>query len=288
MSPTRSPPVLIPSGSQTGLELDPQYRLPKMRYKGQDGPPPQFIRVAPEVAAGAAPQAADGAGIGSGEQADAGAVGRTASGSSAPLIKEVPPGGEEEDGAPAFALLASKRQQRQTTAADAQRTKQPPLAPPQAAAGAAAGGPDQQPRQQEGQQGQGELLSQLQPRIEYLGKPATAVCISVPLPPAVAVTAARQPASVQASVCAEVVRLRVPGCQPLEVQLPFAVDAAGASAELAADGKSGGAGASLLLRLPYRPYGSVLAELRGAAAAAAGQAGAAAKSAVAGGLMELD
>ncbi len=259
-----------------------------MRYKGQDGPPPQFIRVAPEVAAGAAPQIADSAGIGSGgEHAAAGAVGRTAGGSSAPLIKEVPPGGEEEDGAPAFALLASKRQQRQSTAAAAQRTKQPPLAPPQAATGAAAE-PDQQPRQQDGQQGQGELLSQLLPRIEYLGKPATAVCISVPLPPSAAVTAARQPASVQASVCAEVVRLRVPGCQPLEVQLPFAVNAAGASAELAADGKSGGAGASLLLRLPYRPYGSVLAELQGAAAAAAGQAGAAAKSAVAGGLMELD
>lgn len=258
-----------------------------MRYKGQGGPPPQFIRVAPEVAADAAVPAADSGPVGIGGDYAAGGVGGgSASAGGAPLIKEVLPGGEE-DGTPAFALLASKRQQRQTVTAAAQRTKQQSGTPSQAEPAAAAE-PEGRLRPQEGQQGQGDGLPQLQPRIEYQGKPATAVCISVPLPPAAAVTARRQPASVQASVCAQVVRLRVPGCQPLEVQLPFAVNAAGASAELAAEGKGGAAGASLLLRLPYRPFSSVLAELRGAAAAAEGRTGAAAQSDIGGGLMSLD
>lgn len=269
---------------QTGLELDPQYRLPKMRYKGQGGPPPQYIRVAPEVAAGAASTTADSGGAGNdGGHTTLGAGEGRAGGDRVPLIKEVRAAGEDEDGTPSFALLASKRQQRQSAAAAALRTKQQPLAP----APAAAADSGQQPRQQEGQQGQGEGLPQLQPRIEYQGKPATAVCISVSLPPAAAVTAVRHPASMQASVCAEVVRLRVPGCQPLEVQLPFAVTAAGGSAELAPDGKGSGAGASLLLRLPYRPFSNVLAELREAATAAEGQ-GSGAKTSRGSGLMDLD
>ncbi|KAL4425454.1 hypothetical protein ABPG75_009470 [Micractinium tetrahymenae] len=257
------------AAQQTGLELDPQYRLPKMRYKGEGGPPPQFIRVAPEGAAGAPGATAEGAAGGSGPATAGSAAGGT------PLIKEVPAGGEEEeDGAPAFALLASKRQQRQSLAAAAAQRKQGQQSPaPAEAAPPPAAASSPQPRQQEGQQGQAEGLQQLQPRIEYEGKPATAVCISVPLPPPAAVTAARQPASVQASVCAETVRLRVPGCQPLEVRLPFAVTAAGATAQVASEGKGGGTEASLLLRLPYRPFSSVLTELRQAAAAAEGPGG---------------
>jgi hypothetical protein len=64
------------------------------------------------------------------------------------------------------------------------------------------------------------------------------------------------------------VRVQVPGCQLLEVHLPFAVSAAGGCAELAPAAKGGD---SLVLTLPYRPFTSVLEELRQAAAAADGQ-----------------
>lgn len=124
---------------------------------------------------------------------------------------------------------------------------------------------------------------QLQAQVEYEGKPATAVCITVPLPPAAAATARHHPRSVQASVCAERVAVALPGCRPLEVQLPFAVGAAGGSAELRQDPPGVGGSSSLVLRLPYRPIASLLQVLRQAAPAAEGGADGSSNS-----LMDLD
>lgn len=239
-----------------GLQLDPHYRLPKMRYKGSTAddaaPPPMRVRVegAPSGGGGPGATAASAAGGGSASGGGSGGKGR-------PLIAEVTPGGSGKgDEAPSFALLASKRQQRQNpAAAAAAAAKAPPAA-------AAAAGPAKQ------------QAAQLQPQVEYRGTPAASVCITLPLPAAAAAAAARDPASIAASVCGEAVRVQVPGCQPAEVQLPFAVSAEGGTAQLRpASGGGSSAGASLVLDLPYRPFSSVLQELRQAAGAAEGGAG---------------
>lgn len=226
---------------QCGLELEPQYRLPKMRYKGGT-PPPQRIRAEPATGsaagdAGALPPLLPDGPCGSGGK---------------PLIAEVGPDGEE---APAFALLASKQQQRQRGAAPAGQEMAVPAA--------------QQPQPQQQQWGAAGA-QQVQAQVEYCGKPATEVCITLPLPAAAAAAARRDPASIAAAVCGEAVQVQVPGCAPVEVCLPFAVSAAGGSAVLEAGG--GGSTAKLVLRLPYHPFSSVLEELRQAAGAAEGRA----------------
>jgi hypothetical protein len=248
-----------------------------MRYKGEAGPPPQLIRLAPGVGEGS--EGGGGGGDGGGSKR---------------LVAEVAPGeegGEKGEEEPAFALLASKRQARQQASA----------------AGVASAAPKQQQLQQQQQQapaaaegvqqassgaapaagqataaaattvasGAADQRHQLQAQVGYEGKPATAVRITVPLPPGAAATARQHPRSVQASVCAECITLAVPGCQPLEVHLPFAVSSEGGSAELhaTAAASSSGSGTCLVLRLPYRPIDSMLKELREAAAAAEGDGG---------------
>lgn len=315
LNPPLHLPVLAWSGLavlQTGLELDLQYRLPKMRYKGGDSPLPQMIRVDPSL-------------LSSG---DGRAGSNEGGGASKPLIAEVPaqpPQAERgEEGTPAFALLAGKRQQRQQAAgaAAALQQKQRQVvsgAAGPAAAGAAAEASSPAPSggqvaaspaasvEQQGQaQAQGQL-PQLQPRIEYVGKPATAVSITIPLPPAAAAAAASDPHSLRTTVCAEAVQVQAPGCEVLEMRLPFAVSAGAGRAELAPAGDSPSSspaptpagksstsvGMALRLHLPYRPFSSVLEELRQAQAAAAadGQRQGGSAEEVGGdesGLMELD
>ncbi|EFN57014.1 hypothetical protein CHLNCDRAFT_143682 [Chlorella variabilis] len=245
------------AAQMTGQELNPQYKLPKMRYKG-DAPPPQRIRLEGDAAARQQQQQRPGSAGGPGKR----------------LIAEVPAEGEE----PSFALLASKRQQRQRRPEQAAVAATNPIAQatePAVPQGGIADGPEQQvaqPAARPAQQQQGPP-EQLHPLIEYRGKPATCVAITVPLPAAAAAAAQRDPGAIGASVCAEVVRVQAPGCQPLEVQLPFAVSAAGATAEVtlaAAPAGKDKAGSSLVLTLPYRPFSSVLDELRQAASAADG------------------
>lgn len=228
-----SPPTAV----QLGMELDPQYRLPKMRYKGELPPPPARIQMSGQVQDGRLRRP------------------------SKPVIAEVP----KESRKPAFALLASKRQ----------RAKVPAAAAPPAAAPKGGGQPactaEQQTAQGTSEQEQqgGQQLETLRPQVSFVGRPATAVTITVPLPAAVAVTSLRHARSVSCSVCAETVHVRAPGCQPLSVKLPFAVSAEGGTAEVE---QGSGGGASLVLALPYRPYGSVLEELQEAARAAEGPA----------------
>ena len=232
---------------QNGLQLNPQYKLPKMRYKGGT-PPPQVIQIEGSSSSSTA-QGLD-------QQQERPGSSSGGSGGGKRLIAEVPPkGGSEEQ--PAFALLASKRQQRQQ-----QQQQQQQPQPLTGSAGAAAQQHAAPPPATQLQQ------QRLQPQIEYRGKPASAVTITLPLPAAVAAAVRRAPASARAAACAETVRVQVPGCQALEVQLPFAVSAAGGCAELAPTATGGD---SLVLTLPYRPFGSVLEELRQAAMAADGQ-----------------
>ena len=257
LRPCQQWPLHAPLELQTGQELNPQYKLPKMRYKG-DAPPPQRIRLEGDAAARQQQQQRPGSAGGPGKR----------------LIAEVPAEGEE----PSFALLASKRQQRQRRPEQAAVAAANPIAQatePAVPQGGIADGPEQQvaqPAARPAQQQQGPP-EQLHPLIEYRGKPATCVAITVPLPAAAAAAAQRDPGAIGASVCAEVVRVQAPGCQPLEVQLPFAVSAAGATAEVtlaAAPAGKDKAGSSLVLTLPYRPFSSVLDELRQAASAADG------------------
>lgn len=220
------------------VELNPQYKLPKMRYKGDLPPPPAKIQMQGEAALMQRP--------------------------SKPVIAEVPKQNEK----PSFALLASKGQKRKTTPAAAASS---PAAPqgggkPASTARQHAAQQTAQAAASEGQQ-QGQQLEALRPQVAYVGRPATAVTITVPLPAAVAVTSRRDSRSINTSVCAETVHVLAPGCQPLSVKLPFAVSAVGGSAEVA-EGSSGGA--SLVLTLPYRPFSSVLEELQEAARAAEG------------------
>ncbi|PRW57842.1 Cyclic nucleotide-gated ion channel 1 [Chlorella sorokiniana] len=292
--------ALAHTARQVGLELDPQYKLPKMRYKGGT-PPPQFIRMHGQGSGsgssgggsgGGASPAATRTAAAVAKAAPAGQVGGSGSStaaSSKPLIAEVGSDGEEP---PAFALLASKRQARQRQAAT--QRQQPAGATPQAQQESNA---QQEGKAQPVAEQQSGAAVQLQPQIEYVGKPATEVCIRMQLPAAVAAAAQQDPETVATAVCAEMVRLEAPGCAPLEVRLPFAVSAAGGSVKLQAEaagggggsgnggGKgSGGSGAQLVLRLPYRPFGSVLEELRQAAGAAEGQPG----GGGGGSLMDLD
>lgn len=262
------PPAFTVPALQCDLELDPQYKLPKMRYKG-DAPPPQRIR-----AEGGGSASSSGGGLVTPQQQQKQQQSGGSSSSTKPLIAEVGPDGEE---APAFALLASKRQQRQQQAAaagrkPAQAAQQQPSAGPGSSIGAAGA------QQQQGQTPTA-VTEQLQPQIEYIGMPVTAVDITLPLPAAVAAAAQQDPAAISAAVCTETVRVQVPGCQAVEVRLPFAVSAAGGSAELhAADAAT--SGSSLVLRLPYQPFSSVLEELQQAAGAVEGGCR--------GSLMELD
>lgn len=289
---------MLPFQKQVGLELDPQYKLPKMRYKGGT-PPPQFIRMQGGPGGGAA-GGSSGGGSGAGpaaggaaSAAEAPAVGQAGAGSrgstaanSKPLIAEVGSDGEEP---PAFALLASKRQARQRQAPVQAQQQQPTADAPQAQRDSGL-----QPSTEQ----QPAAPVQLLPQIEYVGKPATEVCIRLQLPAAAAAAAQQDLETISTAVCAETVRVEAPGCAPLEVRLPFAVSAAGGSAELrptagsisrggSSDGGkasgSGGSGAQLVLRLPYHPFSSVLEELRQAAGAAEGQ-----PSGGGGSMMDLD
>lgn len=274
---------------QVGLELDPQYKLPKMRYKGGT-PPPQFIRLQGQPGSSgsggsAGPAAAAGeAGPAVGAAGQAGAGGSSSTAGSKPLIAEV---GSDEEEPPAFALLASKRQARQRQAVVVRQ---------QAPAAAAAPQSQQESAPQSVQQSAEQSPAgpvQLQPQmIEYVGKPATEVCVRVQLPASVAAAVQQDPEAISTGVCAETVRVEAPGCAPLEVRLPFAVSAVGGSAEVQAaaaggcssgsgSSESGSSGAQLVLRLPYRPFSSVLDELRQAAGAAEGHPSG-------GGMMDLD
>ncbi|KAL4856090.1 PIH1 domain-containing protein 1 [Chlorella vulgaris] len=238
--------ALATAAQMVGLELSPQYKLPKMRYKGEMPPPPARIR----------PQGGPGAL----RQQHAGSAGG-GSGSSKRLITEVSPAADE---APSFALLASKRQQRLQ-----QEAVQPAVAMPQSAGGdggAAVTAASQQAVQKEQREQDGQL-EKLHAQVHYRGSPVDFVAIAVPLPAAALAAAQHEANAISTSVCADTVRVQAPGCQPLKVKLPFAVSAAGGTAEVVVGGDTAG---SLMLMLPYRPFSSVLEELGQAAGAADG------------------
>ena len=238
---------------QCKLPLDPQYKLPKMKYKGSGSPPPLVIDDDPlrGPSVGAA-----GFGVQGGLQQQQ---------QRPPLIAEVaPPGGE----APAFALLATKRQRRQLQQKQQQAAATSAAAAVQQEDSAAAAAP--------GTPGAHQQAQQLQARVEFVGKPATSARVTVFLPQAVAAAARRGLAGssggggeLSVAVCAERGTVAAPGCTPLELVLPFAVAAEGGRAELAASGDA------LVLTLSYRPFASVLRELQQekAEAAAAAQGG---------------
>ncbi|GAB4815474.1 hypothetical protein N2152v2_002520 [Parachlorella kessleri] len=289
---------------KNGLQLDPQYKLPKMRYKG-DAPPPQYIR----------PDAA--------QQAQQGQQQRK-------LIAEV----DLPDDRPAFALRAagSKRAAGRETAAG--------LIVPQAAAGGHPKGEQQAGQQERFQQVEAsgpairgaqstpasaghaagtatdtparasvvaqtslaQRAEQLQHSVEYLGRPAEAAQLTVHLPaqaaaqvqqsmpstsaagpvaspatPAAEPVAAGSLAGIAVHVAGHAVSVEVPGCQPLRAELPLAVTAQGASAKLALGGDK------LVLRLPFRPFRDLLNELQQSAPHKFGSLGL-----TSGSLLELD
>ncbi|KAK9824576.1 hypothetical protein WJX72_011454 [[Myrmecia] bisecta] len=226
---------------KAGLNLDPQYKLPRMRYKG-DIIQEQFIR----------------------------------SDKKGPVLEmqDVP----EE---PKFPLLLNKRPPAAPQpapnptiltlpqAATSHLDRRPGLA---SARSALLGGPQPAPQPEpllQARAGAGQAAStgvgataegatasaagQLAHTISYEGRPAEAVNLSVDLPQSSGQLAAAQ---IQVEVCGERVTVRIPTCPPLKAQLPFAVAADGSEAILAAEGRK------LDLRLPYRPFRSMLFEMR--------------------------
>lgn len=213
---------------QHQVSLDPQYKLPKMRYKG-DVPVPHVLR-------------ADAASTTSGDQGHAALN---------PLICEVQPqpqGDEAEvpslrlpvNDAAAKAAAAAAASSSRTVAATttAGEVAQEPAA-------AAVAGDEQE-----------ATLPVLQHIVEFEGRPVQRVRISVQLPAGAATTARRHPDALQVVVAGEVVRVRVPGCQPLVITMPLVAAAQGSAAELAADGSS------LMLLLPVMTVSELVAAAR--------------------------
>lgn len=209
-----------------------------MRYKG-DAPQPQYVRLDRSQQAQQAQRQ---------------------------LVSEVePPGGE----APAFPLLAagSKR----PGAAGAARPAAPaaqqaaaapgragaagqPAAPPAVPSRAAAAEPCAAPAAL----AVGKQQQLLQHNVEYLGRPVDAVQVTVRLPDGAAAAAAgRGLAEAAVEVAGHSVYITAPGWPALAVELPFAVAAAGGTAQLAPGGRE------LLLTLPYRPFRAVYEEVGG-------------------------
>jgi hypothetical protein len=294
LKPQRASPCSSPL--QNSMQLDPHFKLPKMRYKG-DTPLPQFIRQDPAQQAQQAKQ----------------------------LISEV------EDDSPAFPLLAGGSKRPTQRKAEGSRDSSSPsaaagavaapaippatAAPSSSAAGAAgataAGAAKSRPPKtlgsaaepQSGVHGtaavagaaaqqaqQAQQQHQLQYSVEYMGRPVEAVQLTVQLPAQAAASlragagaggqlqvqgmppGGRREASsgssgsssssnsgnsVKVEVAGQSVHVEVPGCQVLEVELPFAVAAQGAGAELAP-----GFG-QLRVRLPFRPFKYLYNEVGG-------------------------
>mmetsp|Transcript_13516 Transcript_13516/g.40869 ORF Transcript_13516/g.40869 Transcript_13516/m.40869 type:complete len:286 (-) Transcript_13516:281-1138(-) len=86
--------------------------------------------------------------------------------------------------------------------------------------------------------------------VRFEGSPAEAAVVEVR---GAAGASPPTPAEVRVSVCCEQVTVCLAGSRTLQVQLPFAVDADKAVAEVGAGG-----GALVTIRLPYQPYSAIL------------------------------
>lgn len=95
--------------------------------------------------------------------------------------------------------------------------------------------------------------SELVSTVEYLGRPVEHVLVTVSLPQT---SGSESLADATAEVAGDHVHITMPQCKPLEVQLPFAVTAAGATATLSKDNNQ------LCLKLPYLPCKDFLQQVR--------------------------
>ena len=206
------------------LQLDRQYKLPKMRYKG-DAPLPQFIRS--EAAEGPQQQ----------------------------LISEVESGSE----GPALRLPANKE-----GAALAAAAGMAPSSTALVQAGQKSQAQSTEGGEEEAGPVAGDsttttnrsALAELQHSVQFEGRPVEAVNLWVQLPAGAATTVRRHTDSLSVRVEGEVVQVQAPGCRPLTVTLPLAVTSRGGAAQLRPDGQQ------LDVRLPYMPLVDVLGQLR--------------------------
>jgi hypothetical protein len=204
-------------GHKHGLSLDPKFKLPKMKYKGAEVAA-QRVRVDKKA-----------------------------------LVTEITDITDVADEAPAFALRPTKA----------------PAPPPLSSSSSSAAGGGGGGKAAGGGGGSGAAPSaleamaaaagggsaapapgQLPYTVEYEGRPVTHLKVAVDLP---ASLPAASTSGVAASVCAQELRVSIPGRQPLTIRLPLAVSAVGADVVVE--------GGQLRLRLPWRPLASVVAEM---------------------------
>lgn len=269
---------------KNGMQLDPKYKLPKMRYKG-DAPHPQYVRqdasqraqqgaplvseVLPESEGEdgpAFPLIAPGSRKGKGEGTrrahripgrDSAAGNAAAQRSAAqPAAVQSTKGGETNAGGPAAGAGAGVMSGSSTAgtaggAAGAAATVQEGSAHHRKASGGSPGA------RQTGRGDRGSKTRPLQHEVKYVGQPAEAVQVTVQLPPSVAELGPDlDPNSFAVDVAGRSVRVKLSEGQPLEVQLPFFVSAIGARAEVAAGGQQ------LQLWLPFRPFRDIYNQMQ--------------------------
>eukprot|EP00887_Chlorella_sp_A99_P003490 scaffold7.g3490.t1 len=216
--------------SKHNLQLDPQYKLPKMRYKG-DAPPPQLLR--PDATA------RQGAGQQAGQQ----------------LIAEVEAPGTCAAEGPALALPVNRAAARAVAKA----------VPAPAAGAASAPVPPAGPAAGEGGKGDGEgggsavQLPALEHSLEFHGRPVEAVSLRVAGEEVVLAVPGCQPLAVRLPLAASArggtAELAADG-RELEVRLPYLPLAAAVAAARAAQGQQApeqrgpeGEGASTVMEL---------------------------------------
>lgn len=223
--------VLAEVAARNELALDPQFKLPKMPYKGGAGPGP--LRLPLDALAGPDTEA------GAPEAGQRGVVvpGSAPPAPDRPLVREVDPA---RDRGAVLRLEPTRRSKR--PAAGLGPGAGPDAAPAQLRSADAA----PQPR------APAPGLHRLTGRVQPVGRPVMAFDVTLTLPPAVADQVRSAPTALRLDVVGQDLRAAAPGCEALTVPLPcFVETGAGARGAVQADG-------TLLLRLALRPLEDVL------------------------------
>ncbi len=89
--------------------------------------------------------------------------------------------------------------------------------------------------------------------MEYIGRPIEHILVTLDLPHA---SSSATLAEAVAEIAGNHLHIAMQGCKPLDIQLPFAVSAEGASASLSQDSRQ------LCLKLPYLPCKAFIQQVR--------------------------
>ncbi|KAK3275296.1 hypothetical protein CYMTET_16565 [Cymbomonas tetramitiformis] len=241
-------------GQKHNMVLDPKYKLPHLKYKGDGGPSEQRIRVDPKALITE---------MGDLEEEEP-TFGLRAT--PIPATAPLPPGGLE---AAAAAVSASMPSSSSSAGGGANASLPPP-----SRASAATPLPDNEPTTTAAASSsfsfakstqssavteapsstskgitvpKGELLPELQYRLEFLNRPVTHAVAHVEIPRNTKVE------NVLVAVAREALEVEVAGRAPLRIPLPFAVSSTGADAALEVKGGVAG-GLFIRVTVPYRPY----------------------------------